>query len=154
MSSQYMCSRRSATRQGTSKRFGSPPGIVPSRRIPPPPPPPALIQPSNATVNPLKYPVQWTPLNTRPKTSGGGGPPEGSGGGGTGSAADQSSTPGNAHPRGGGAGSNGSGGGRQDPLAVIQAVAVPLQFHHHHLQVLHLHSRQEHQVEQLTHGRL
>ena len=57
-----------------SPGFGSPPGIAPSRKLPPPPPPPAPRQRSNAAVNPVTYPAQWTPLHTRPKTSGGGGP--------------------------------------------------------------------------------
>ena len=79
--------------------FSSPPGIVPSRRIPPPPPPPAPIQHSSAAVNPATRPMQWTLLHTRPKTSGGGGSPDGSGGGGTGSGAGDPSNPhGNAHP--------------------------------------------------------
>ena len=82
--------------------FGAPPGItpVPSREIPPPPPPPPSRYSSNSAANPVSCPMPWTPLNTRPKTSGGG-PPDGSGGGGSGSGAGD---PTNAHPGGGGAG--------------------------------------------------
>ena len=45
--------------------FGSPPGIVPSRRIPSPPPPAEPRQNSTSAVNPVSYPMQWTPLHTR-----------------------------------------------------------------------------------------
>ena len=92
--------------------FGSRPGIVPSRKIPPPPPPPEPRQHNTSAVNPASYPMQWTPLHTRPKTAGGDGPPDGSGGGGTGSGAGDPSNPScNARPSGGGAGSHSSGGG-------------------------------------------
>ena len=58
--------------------------------------------------------MPWTPLNTRPKSSGGG-PPGGSGGGGTG---DPTNPSGNAPPGrgGGGAGFDSSGGGVDDLL--------------------------------------
>ena len=68
--------------QAKAPCFGSPPGIVPSRGIPPPPPPSDSRQRSTSAENPVTYPMQWTPLTTRPKSAGGGGPPEGSGGGG------------------------------------------------------------------------
>ena len=94
--------------------FAAPPGIsqVPSRRLPPPPPPPSSRCSSNAVPDATVYPMQWTPLHTRPKSAGGG-PPDGSGDGGTGSAGGDPSNPsGNAHPGGGGsAGSSTSGGG-------------------------------------------
>ena len=113
MSSQNsVCIRRSEIRQANPPCFGAPPGIVPvpSRQIPPPPPPPSR-QSSSSAADPLTYPMPWTPLNTRPKTSGGG-PPDGSGGGGSGSGAgDPTNPPGNAHPGGGGASPNSSGGG-------------------------------------------
>ena len=59
--------------------FGTPPGIhpVPSRQLPPPPPPPASSCSSNPAGHAPVYARQWTPLNTRPKSSGGG-PPDGS----------------------------------------------------------------------------
>ena len=91
--------------------FGSPPGIVPSRRIPPPPPPPAPMQQGAATSNAVTYPREWTPLHTKPKASGGGGPPDGPGGGAGSGAGDQTNPSGNAHPRKGGAGPNSSRGG-------------------------------------------
>ena len=66
--------------------FGTPPEIrpVPSRQLPPPPPPPASSCSSNPARHAPVYPRQWTPLNTRPKSSGGG-PPDESNNGGSGS---------------------------------------------------------------------
>ena len=56
--------------------FGAPPGIsqVPSRKLPPPQPPPSSSCSSNPAANAAVYPMQWTPLNTRPKSAGGGPP--------------------------------------------------------------------------------
>ena len=84
-------------------------------------PPPSSSCSSDPAGNTAAYPRQWTPLNTRPKSSGGG-PPDGSGDG------------------RGGAGSNTSGGGVPPgggPPMAIQAVAVSINLHHH-LRVQHL----------------
>ena len=79
---------------------------------PPPPPPPPPVPHASAAPSAVTYPLQWTPLHTRPKAAGGGGPPgepPKQGGGSTSQGygqGDQSS--------GGGTGSgggNGSGGG-------------------------------------------
>ena len=49
--------------------------IVPP--VPPPPPPPPPVPHASAVPGAVTYPMQWTPLHTRPKTAGGGGPPGG-----------------------------------------------------------------------------
>ena len=153
--------------------FGSPTGIVPSRRIPPPPPPPAPVQPSNATVHPLPYPVQCTPLHTKPRRQEEAvhqkvqAEEQGR---------EQVTSP--IHPaihtqeeeEQGPMAQEEDTHQEEDPPVVNQTAAVP--FHvHHHLQVPHLRSNQEeqaiqavlhrphlqshlHQVEQSTHGRL
>ena len=67
---------RGGVRLGKAKApcFGSPPSIVPSQGIPPPPPPSDSRQHNTSAANPVTYPLQWTPLTTRPKSAGGGGP--------------------------------------------------------------------------------
>ena len=42
---------------------------------PPPPPPPPPVPHASAAPSADTYPLQWTPLHTRPKAAGGGGPP-------------------------------------------------------------------------------
>ena len=45
--------------------------------MPPPPPPPPPVPHATAAPGTVAYPVQWTPLHTRPKAAGGGSPPDG-----------------------------------------------------------------------------
>ena len=124
--------------------FGTSPGSIPSRQIapppPPPPPPPAPVPHGHAISSAATYPMEWTPLHTRPKASGGGGPPDGPGGGtGTGMG-DHSNPSNNPYPGGGSPGSSGSGGAQPPRIQeAIQAAAA-------HLQVLRPHSSQEEQA--------
>ena len=149
-------------------RFGSRPGIVPSRGIPPP----HLHQTLDSIILQLRIqrPIHCSGhlLLPRPKSAGGGGPPEGSGGGGTGSeGGDQSNSSGNARPGRGGAGSNSSGGGGPPGGNLPGGSPGSSSLYHlqRHLQTQRLRSRQEEQViqavlhrphrqriEQLTHG--
>ena len=79
--------------------------------VPPPPPPPPPVPHASAAPSAVTYPVQWTPLHTRPKAAGGGGPPGGPpnpGGGSSSQSHNQGGYPGAPAP-GGGAGSGGGG---------------------------------------------
>ena len=86
-----------------------------STPLPPPPPPPPVPH-AAAAPGADSYPVQWTPLHTKPKAAGGGGPsgdPPNPGGG----SSTQWSCP-SSHPSGGGSGSGGgtgSGGANPPP---------------------------------------
>ena len=83
---------------------------------PPPPPPPAPAPHAEAAPNATAYPLQWTPLHTRPKAPGGGGPPNDPGGSSSQSANGQQGQGGSAPSGGGGAAGNpGSGGGAPPP---------------------------------------
>ena len=55
------------------------PGGLRGRDInpPPPPPPPPPVPHASAAPSAATYPLQWTPLHTKPKAAGGGGPPGG-----------------------------------------------------------------------------
>ena len=88
--------------RGTPGQQQSPGGLR-GRNInppPPPPPPPPPVPHASAAPSTARYPLQWTPLHTRPKASGGGDPPGGPPNQGSGSAS-QWSLPG-GHPSGGG----------------------------------------------------
>ena len=94
------------------------PGGLRGRGVPPPPPPPppAPVLHAEAAPNATAYPLQWTPLHTRPKAPGGGGPPNDPGGSSSQSANGQPSQGGSAPSGGGGAAGNpGSGGGAPPP---------------------------------------
>ena len=85
---------------------------------PPPPPPPAPVPHAEAAPNATAYPLQWTPLHTRPKAPGGGGLPNDPGGSSSQSANGQPSQGGSAPSGGGGGGAAGnpsSGGGAPPP---------------------------------------
>ena len=93
------------------------PGGLRGRGVPPPPPPPppAPVPHAEAAPNATAYPLQWTPLHTRPKAPGGGGPPNDPGGSSSQSANGQQGQGGSAPSGGGAAGSPGSGGGAPPP---------------------------------------
>ena len=93
---------------------------------PPPPPPPAPVPHAEAALNATAYPLQWTPLRTRPKASrGGGGPPNDPGGSSSQSANGQQGQDVSAPPGGGAAGSPGSGGGAPPPPGGQQGGTSP-----------------------------
>ena len=71
--------------------------------LPPPPPPP--VPHASAAPSAASYPLQWTPLHTRPKAAGGGGPPGGPPNPGNGSTNQWSNQ--GSNPSGGGTGSGG-----------------------------------------------
>ena len=86
--------------RGTPGQQQSPGGLR-GRNInppPPPPPPPPPVPHASAAPSAARYPLQWTPLHTRPKASGGGDPPGDPPNQGSGSAS-QWSLPG-GHPSG------------------------------------------------------
>ena len=89
----------------------SPGGLRGRNIVPPPPPPPPPVPHASAAPSAVTYPVQWTPLHTRPKAAGGGGPPGGppnpeggsssqgsNQGGYPGASSPRSSAPGGLHP--------------------------------------------------------
>ena len=80
---------------------------------PPPPPPPPPVPHASAAPSAAGYPLQWTPLHTRPKAAGGGGPPGGPPNPGSGGTSHWSHPSGNpSPPPGGGSPGGGSGAGQ------------------------------------------
>ena len=83
--------------------------------VPPPPPPPPPVPHANAAPSTVTYPVQWTPLHTRPKAAGGGGPPVGPPDNGSGGSSQGNGHQGGQHGGSSSGGGAGSGGGRPPP---------------------------------------